>query len=84
MVNIRIGGYQPSEKVRSEAVRRDPKHWLRYLWLSPRDALSIFRAAIERKNIGYATVFATSHIECEHLSLQEARELLDWEPEDRL
>lgn len=83
VVNIRLGGYQPYENARSEAVRRDPNHWVRYLWLSPRDAVGIFRAAIERQNIGYATVFATSHVEREHLSLQEARELLDWEPEDR-
>ena len=50
------------------------------MWLSPRDAASIFCAAVEKENIGYAIVNATSLTTVERLALQPARDLLDWEP----
>lgn len=58
------------------------KHRGGNIWLSPRDAAGIFRAAIEKPNVGYALVFGTSKNPVERLSLAPARELLGWEPSD--
>ena len=59
------------------------KRGYRAIWLSPRDAVGVFRAAIETDGIGYAIVNATSITLKEHLSLQPARELLGWEPQEK-
>ncbi len=52
------------------------------IWLSPRDAAGLFRAAIEKPDVGYALVFGVSKNPSERLSLAPARDLLGWEPQD--
>lgn len=76
-VAIRIGWFQPydSQDLQKGRGPRD-------IWLSPRDAFGIFRAAIERPGVGFALVFGTSKTEFERLSLAPAREQLGWEPQD--
>jgi uronate dehydrogenase len=54
----------------------------RLIWLSPRDAVSLFRLAIEKPSVGYAVVFGTSITSREILSLRSARDILGYEPED--
>ena len=76
-VGIRIGAFQAYDSphlLKSSGTRA--------LWLSPRDAVSLFRRAIEKENVGYALVFGTSITEWELLSRKEAKELLDYEPQD--
>ncbi len=76
-VGIRIGafGVGTPEHLRRSAM-------FRHLWLSPRDAVKLFRCAIEKPGVGYAVVFGTSRTEREYLSLTAARELLGFEPDD--
>lgn len=77
-VGIRIGWFLPYDAPRL----RDPKRGARNLWLSPRDAASLFIRAVEKENVGYALVYGTSKTVTEQFSLREGRELLDWEPAD--
>jgi nucleoside-diphosphate-sugar epimerase len=56
----------------------------RNLWLSPQDAVRLFRLAVEREGIGYGVVFGTSFTEHEWLSRREAKELLGYEPEETI
>jgi uronate dehydrogenase len=79
-VGIRIGAFQPYD---SKGLRR-PGSGARALWLSPRDAVRLFRRAIEKEGVGYVLVFGTSITERERMSLRPARELLDFEPEDNV
>lgn len=76
-VGIRIGWFHPYE---SHALLDHPG--ARSIWLSPRDAVRLFRCAIEKPEVGYALVFGTSKTEFERLSLTSAREQLGYEPED--
>lgn len=75
-IAIRIGAFQPPDSPLFE------KNWCRELWLSPRDGASLFRAAIETPDIGYAIVNGTSKTVRERLSLRPAHEILGWEPQD--
>ena len=52
------------------------------IWLSPRDCASIMALAIEKADVPYAVVNATSKTSREVLPLQSARELLGFEPQD--
>jgi uronate dehydrogenase len=56
--------------------------WLWRLWLSPRDAVSLFRCAVEKHAIGYTLVFGTSRTKPEFLCLRPARERLGFIPKD--
>jgi uronate dehydrogenase len=56
--------------------------WLWRLWLSPRDAVSLFRCAVEKHEIGYTLVFGTSRTKPEFLCLRPARERLGFIPKD--
>lgn len=78
-VGIRIGSWLPRDHAH---LKRESGH--RRLWLSPRDGASLFRRAIEHPDVGYAVVNGTSRIEGGIMSLQSARELLRWEPQDEL
>lgn len=77
-IGIRIGWFKTYD---------DPdlgrNEFLADVWLSPRDAVQIFRRAIETPEIGYAVVHGTSVTRREFLSLRSARELLGYAPEDR-
>jgi uronate dehydrogenase len=75
-IAIRIGAFQPYDSPYFA------KQWGRELWLSPRDAATLFRAAIETPDIGYAIVNGTSNTFAEKLSLRPARDILGWEPQD--
>jgi nucleoside-diphosphate-sugar epimerase len=76
-VAIRIGWLVPYDdpELRSGGLKRR-------IWLSPRDAVSLFRLAVEKPGIGYAVVFGTSVTSPEVLSLRSAREVLGYQPED--
>ncbi|MCW8129653.1 MAG: NAD(P)-dependent oxidoreductase [Planctomycetota bacterium] len=76
-IAIRIGWFQPYE---SDLIRK--KGGARTIWLSPRDAVKLFRCSVEKPGVGYAVVHGTSITEKEVLGLQEAREILGYEPED--
>jgi nucleoside-diphosphate-sugar epimerase len=73
-VALRIGWFLPPG---DERLRQG-----RSIWLSPSDALHLFRAAIEKPDVGFAIVFGTSKTEGERLSQDEAREQLGYEPRD--
>ncbi|MGD2174518.1 MAG: NAD(P)-dependent oxidoreductase [Candidatus Brocadiaceae bacterium] len=77
VVCIRIGWLLPYEE---PGLKDDPHK--RGIWLSPRDAVRLFRRAVEKPDVGYAVVFGTSLSAPRVVSLREARELLDYEPED--
>ena len=77
VVCIRIGAFQPYD---SELLLKH--QGIREMWLSPRDAVGVFQAAIEKENIGYAVVFGTSITSFERVSRTPMRELLGYEPVD--
>ena len=74
-IALRIGAFEPydSPKLQKEGYRN--------IWLSPRDAASIFCAAIEKEGIGYGIANATSRTPNERMALQPARDLLGWQPQ---
>jgi nucleoside-diphosphate-sugar epimerase len=76
-IAIRVGYLLPYDDpgLRTSAFRRG-------IWLSPRDAVALFRLAIERPGIGYAAVFATSKTAREVVSLRAASEMLGYQPQD--
>jgi len=76
-VAIRIGWLIPYDDpdLRTSGLKRR-------IWLSPRDAVSLFRLAIEKPEVGYAVVFGTSITSQEILSLRSARDALGYEPQD--
>ena len=75
-IALRIGAFEPYD---SPNLRHGG---YRGIWLSPRDAAGIFRAAIETEGIGYAIVNATSRTPTERMDLQPARDILGWEPQE--
>lgn len=80
VVVIRIGWFLAYD----DPILRDPR-WRGDIWLSPNDAVGLFRRAIEVENPGgdgYALVFGTSRTTRERLSRAPARELLGFEPQD--
>lgn len=76
VVCIRIGAFQPYD---SPALLRVG---LRAWWLSPRDAVGAFTAAIEKEGLGYGVLFATSKTSVEFASRAAMKDLLDYEPHD--
>jgi NAD+ dependent glucose-6-phosphate dehydrogenase len=77
LIAIRIGWLLPYDDPGlriSESKRR--------IWLSPRDAVSLFRLAIEKPGVGFAVVSGTSITSQQILSLRSARESLGYEPQD--
>lgn len=76
-IGLRLGAFEGYD----HPDLRNPS-WLWRLWLSPRDAVSLFRRAVEKSEVGYALVFGTSLTKPEYLSLQPARELLNFVPQD--
>lgn len=79
VVTIRIGWFLAYDDPLLRE-NRDARH----LWLSPRDAVGLFRCAMQKEAVSYAVVFGTSQTEREWLSRRETRELLGYEPEDRV
>ena len=76
-VAIRIGWLLPYDDPDlriSESKRR--------IWLSPRDAVALFRLAIEKHEVGFAIVSGTSITSQEILSHRSARESLGYDPQD--
>jgi uronate dehydrogenase len=76
-VAIRIGWllHYDDERLRTSELGRR-------IWLSPRDAVALFRLAIEKQEVGFAVVSGTSITSQEILSLRSARESLGYEPQD--
>ena len=74
---IRIGWLLPYDEpgLRDDRIKRG-------IYLSHRDAVALFRRAIEKPDVDYALVFGTSRTAPPIVSLSEARDLLDYEPED--
>ncbi len=77
-IALRIGAFEPYDSPNLQ------KQGYREIWLSPRDAVGIFCAAIEKAGIGYGIANATSRTPVERLALQPARDLLDWEPQETI
>ena len=75
-VALRIGAFQPYD---SSWLQKDH---CRDIWLSPRDMFQISWRAIETPDVGYAIVHATSQPPREVMSLDSARRILGYEPED--
>ncbi len=75
-VALRLGAFQPydSEWLQTGACET--------IWLSPRDCAAIFERAIETPDVGAIVVNATSKTSRPFLSLESARELLGYEPQD--
>lgn len=76
-IAVRIGWFQNYD---SPALKRGGGG--ANIWLSPRDCARLLHLAVEKPGIGYAVVFGTSKTPVEALSLQEAREVLGYEPQD--
>jgi uronate dehydrogenase len=76
-VAVRIGWLLPYDdpELRTSAPKRG-------IWLSPRDAVALFRLAVERPGVGYTVVFGISATDREVVSLGAAREALGYEPAD--
>jgi len=75
-ISIRIGAFQPYDsKWLQEGRARD-------IWLSPRDMFQLLWRAVETPEVGYAIVHGTSQVPREKMSLQEAREILGYQPID--
>jgi uronate dehydrogenase len=77
VVCIRIGWLLPYD---APGLRTDREK--RGLWLSPRDAVGLFRRAVEAPDVGYALVYGTSATAPELVSRAEARDLLGFVAED--
>ena len=54
----------------------------RSLYISPRDLADLFIRALEKPDVEYLTVFATSNVLTPRVSLRTAREELGYEPKD--
>lgn len=52
------------------------------IWLSPRDGARIFELAVEKPGLGFLVANATSHTSHPFLSLESARQMLGFEPQD--
>jgi nucleoside-diphosphate-sugar epimerase len=76
-IALRIAGFRRAGRPFPE----DPAR-LGDLWLSERDSTGIFRAAMEKPNIGYAVVFAISRGPKTRASIQPLRDSLGYEPRD--
>lgn len=74
-IAIRLGWFERTENL-------EPGSWINNVWISPRDAVQLFQSAIETPGIGYAIVNGTSNTPQELLSLQTARQLLNYQPQD--
>lgn len=75
-VAVRIGWFQ------SEDSARENGGSILNIWLSPNDLVSLFQKAIEVPDIGFAVVNGTSIAPRTVLSLQSARDVLGYEPQD--
>lgn len=84
-IALRIGWFQSYEEA-AERFQQDknPLSGGRALWLSPKDCVQLLRKAVEAPKVGYLVTGGTSQIEPEWLSLQEAREVLGYQPEDQV
>ena len=76
-VAVRLGAFEAYDSPNL------PKRGYRSIWLSPRDAVGVLRACIEKPDLGYAIFNATSITPTERLSLQSAREILGWQPQEK-
>ncbi|MGO8672396.1 MAG: NAD-dependent epimerase/dehydratase family protein [Capsulimonadaceae bacterium] len=76
-IAIRIGAFETcdSKKLREHV-------GLQNSWLSPCDAVTLLQLAVEKPGVGYAVIFGTSKTREVVLSLDEAREVLGYEPQD--
>ncbi len=77
-IALRLGAFEPydSPNLRHRGYQE--------IWLSPRDAVGVFRAAIEKEGIGYAILNATSKTRVEHMELQPTLDVLGWKPQEKL
>lgn len=76
-VAIRLGWFERSERV-------TPGHGINNIWISPADSVRLFQCAIEAPNVGFAVVNGTSITPRESLSLESARKILGYEPQDQV
>jgi uronate dehydrogenase len=76
-IAVRIGAFQPYD---SDVMRK----WkgARDIWLSPRDAVNIFRLCIEKPDLKNETLFASSITEWERMDRTPLRQILGYTPQD--
>ena len=74
-VAVRLSWFQETERVETDA-------WINNVWISPADTRLLFQCAIEAPNVGYAIVNGTSRAPKTLLSLESARRVLNYEPQD--
>jgi nucleoside-diphosphate-sugar epimerase len=74
-IAVRLGWFEPEERIERDA-------WINNIWISHRDAVQLFQKAVETPGIGYAIVNCVSNTPTDFLSLESARELLNYEPQD--
>ncbi|GAB4462915.1 MAG: NAD(P)-dependent oxidoreductase [Armatimonadaceae bacterium] len=79
-IALRIAAFMSPEKARERADAGNPPD----LWTSPCDAVGAFQAAIEAPDIGFAVAFALSHSPSHRADLAPLRDLLGYEPQDRV
>jgi uronate dehydrogenase len=78
-VGVRIGAFLPYDHA---GLRSPERHWVRNIWLSPRDAAGILAAACEKPGLTYHLLFASSITEHEFMSRRGMRDVLGYEPQD--
>ena len=76
-VAIRIGGYQPPERIAS-----DKGLWAVDAWVSPRDLNQLICLAIDRTDVKFAIVHGSSDNRFKRLDISDARTVLGYEPQD--
>jgi NAD(P)-dependent dehydrogenase (short-subunit alcohol dehydrogenase family) len=76
-IGIRIGGYQPDEKIVRDAGVR-----LMDAWVSPRDLQQLFCRCIDADDLKFAIFHGLSDNRFKRLDISNARELVGYAPED--
>ncbi len=78
VICARLGAFQHPDRL-VEAVK---SRWLRFFWLSPRDAIQFFCRAVDTPGVGFLISFVTSKSATDVFSLDSARLALGYEPQD--
>ncbi|PQV64266.1 uronate dehydrogenase [Abditibacterium utsteinense] len=75
-IALRLGAFQSYD---SDWLKQG---FVEEIWLSPRDCIQILKLAIEKPGVGCAVVNATSKTSKAFLSLESAKDVLGFEPQD--
>lgn len=75
-IAVRIGAFQPYDSDWLQTGKGEE------IWLSPRDCAQALMCAIEKEDVPYAVVNATSKTSKQKMSLKSTQKVLGFEPED--